>query len=68
MVQLGLAYPDPNEAKVDRYFSFIHHLYAYVNPASGDFAKHLFLFTVCLDVMLVSWIWWLAKGRLTMKK
>nr|WP_240517476.1 hypothetical protein [Bacillus pseudomycoides] len=39
MVQIGLAYADSNEARAYRYFSFIHHLYAYVNPASGDYVS-----------------------------
>ncbi|WP_259416193.1 glycan biosynthesis hexose transferase WsfD [Bacillus toyonensis] len=49
MIQIGLAYPDPNEARVDKYFSFIHHLYAYVNPAAGDYvSSQLFLMVPAL--------------------
>jgi len=39
MVQIGLVYAGSNEARADRYFSFIHHLYARVNPASGDYVS-----------------------------
>lgn len=34
---------------------------AFIGSGEADFAKHLFLFTVCLDVMLISGVLWLLR-------
>nr|WP_240517472.1 hypothetical protein [Bacillus pseudomycoides] len=41
----------------------VSYIVPFIGSGEGDFTKRLFLFPVCLDVMLVSGIWWLAKGR-----